>query len=179
MANSVSEVYDYSDYGEWYLLELEIEKILESRKAKRVIEKLIAEPPAEEGATPGEPVEAYFEQRAAKLRQQIRQLKDEIEARYEMESQFLHQLDYQIGKAATSLKEFQFWGIGYNTGVDVKRNFLERQLADLRKERRNTELKTWEDIIALRKELREALGEYHELKRRAGLMDYRGEEHGD
>lgn len=55
--------------------------------------------------------------------------------------------------------------MGYNTGVDVKRNHLERQLQQLRTERRAAELRTWDDLVRLRKELREAVREYESKKR--------------
>jgi len=154
LADSVSMM---RDYGIWYRLEVEIEKALESRRARRVVERLVAELPSdEEPKKPREPIQAYFEDRIARLRHRIRQLSEEIQTRHELENEFLAEIDYQMGKAATSLKEFHAWGIGYNTGVDVKRNFLERLLANLRKERRNAELRTWEDVVALRRDLREA-----------------------
>ena len=73
-------------------------------------------------------------------------------------------------QAAFSLGEFKFWGLGYNTGVDVKRNMLERQLADFRREKRRIELQGWEDIIGLRKDLRKVLDEYKTLVTRKEAM---------
>ena len=65
-----------------------------------------------------------------------------------------------------SLSQFHFWGIGYNKGVDMKRNLLERQLSTLRRERRAVELKAWADIVNIRKELRRTLEEYKDAIRR-------------
>jgi hypothetical protein len=62
----------------------------------------------------------------------------EIQVRIEIRSKFDKEMEYQISKAAFSLGEFKFWGLGYNTGVDVKRNKLERQLASSRKARKRT-----------------------------------------
>lgn len=81
------------------------------------------------------------------------------------------QVDYQISTAAQSLEEFSFFGVGYNQGIDFKRNHLERQLAIFRKERRDSRLKTWQDLSALGKELREAAAEYQDALRRYRLGD--------
>ena len=49
--------------------------------------------------------------------------------------------------------------------------------AELRKERRATELRCWEDIIALRKDMRDALKEYKDIIRKGNvLQSYGGEE---
>ncbi len=87
-----------------------------------------------------------------------------------MKGEFDNELDYQISRAAFSLSEFNRWGLGYNTGVDVKRNMLEKQLADLRREKRRTELQCWEDIISLRKDLRKTAEEYNGLLNRKDIL---------
>lgn len=100
----------------------------------------------------------------------LHQLEEEALARTQLNEESVREIDYQISKAASSLDQFSHWGIGYNTGVDIKRNHLERELSNLRKERRSTFLRTWEDIAALRKEFREALAEYKSLLTRLGLL---------
>lgn len=100
----------------------------------------------------------------------IEQLEEEALARAQLHDESIREVDYQITKAASSLDQFTTWGIGYNTGVDIKRNFLERELSNLRKERRSTFLRAWQDIAGLRKEFREAVAEYNSLVNRLGLL---------
>ena len=100
----------------------------------------------------------------------IDHMEQEAVARAQLHEESVQEIDYQISKAAFSLDQFSHWGIGYNTGVDVKRNFLERELSNFRKERRSTLLRTWEDIATLRKEFREAVAEYKALLSRLGLL---------
>jgi len=69
------------------------------------------------------------------------------------------------------LSQFHFWGIGYNRGVDRKRNMLERQLTNLRRERRAVELRAWEDIVDIRKELRKVLEDYRDALRRYRMVE--------
>ncbi len=87
-----------------------------------------------------------------------------------MHDQSVAEIDYQITQAASSLEQFSNWGIGYNTGVDVKRNFLERELSNLRKERRSLLVRTWDDIGRLRKEFRQLVREYKAMLSRLDLL---------
>lgn len=158
-------------FGDWYLLDLEIEEIAKLKKKKNLLEELSAfvEPGIEE-RKPKELTE-FFTYKLKGLRESIDQINKEISTRFEMKQQFDKELDYQICKAAFSLEQFKFWGLGYNIGVDVKRNMLERQLADFRKEKRRIALQGWEDIISLRKELRKAMEEYKSLLRRKNAVE--------
>lgn len=153
----------------WDQLIDELDEHLGRRKARRVAEQLMKEIPSVE-TLPGEPVRELFESRIAAKRAHTAQLEQELETRVELHDYFLGQLDYQISLTAQSLGELAGFGTGYNTGVDVKRNLLERQLTQLRKDRRDVELKTWDDMIRLRRDLRDAQSEYRELLRRYGLF---------
>jgi len=53
----------------------------------------------------------------------------------------------------------------------MKRNLLDRQLANLRKEKRSVELRAWEDIVALKKDLRSVLEEYRDALRRYKMIE--------
>lgn len=157
-------------YADLYLLDLDIEERRKSKKKKDLLEELSTqEIPIEEGRKPKE-LQDFFTYRIQDLRGTIDKVNQEISTRFEMKKEFEKEIDYQIRKAAFSLGEFKFWGLGYNTGVDVKRNLLERQLADFRKEKRRTELQCWGDIISLRKDLRKVLEEYNTLLKRKNIL---------
>ena len=158
-------------FGDRYLLNLEIEEIENKKKKKDLLEELSE--PAEPSIEPKRPedIPEIFSYKLQDFRQTIDQINTEISNRFKMKREFDKELDYQILKAAFSLEQFKFWGLGYNTGVDVKRNMLERQLADFRKEKRRIELQGWEDIISLRKELRKVLEEYKTLLRRKSALE--------
>jgi len=160
-------------YYERYLLQHELDKILSAKKEKDLLEDLIARPELIEikPEKPAEPISEFFWDKIDGLRKKIDHLNKEISSRFQMKEKFQKEIDYQIQECAFSLKQFQFWGLGYNRGVDMKRNLLERQLANLRKERRGVELRTWEDIISLRKELRNALEEYKAAVRRYRMVE--------
>ncbi len=156
-------------WSEDYDLDLAMKKALESREAADFLDQL-TEMPAPAEAPTREPVSAYFSDKLSKVRQNIEGLRRELEVRRGLHHRFREEIDYQISRAAFSLKEFQFWGIGYNRGVDIKRNFLERQLADFRHKRRQDELRFWDDLVESRRKLRDALSEYGDALRRARLV---------
>ena len=157
-------------FGNRYLIDLEIEEIEKKKKKKDLLDELSA--PVEPGIEERKPKELpdFFTYNLQDLRETINQINKEISTRFEMKQQFEKELDYQICKAAFSLEQFKFWGLGYNTGVDVKRNMLERQLVDFRKEKRRIELQGWGDIISLRKDLRKVLEEYKTLLKRKNML---------
>ena len=90
----------------------------------------------------------------------LHQLQEEARARATLHDRAMHELDYQISRAAIGLTHFKDVGVGYNTGVDMRRTHLERELSQLRRERRTTLQRTWQDVASLREEFRDALAEY-------------------
>ena len=119
---------------------------------------------------PADEAQSYLIGKLKDARATIDQLQADALARAELHHESLREIDYQISRAAFSLDQFSHWGIGYNTGVDIKRNLLERELSNLRKDRRSTLLRAWEDIASVRKEFREAVAEYKSLLSRLGLL---------
>lgn len=157
--------------SEWYLQDAESEKWLKSREAKDFLEKLTVTPPVVEEKREDQPLKRFLASKVAQSRTKIAQTKERLEIRTSLHSQSQDEVDYQISKAAQSLNEFRFFGVGYNQGVDFKRNHLERQLAIFRKERRDLRLKTWQDLSSLRKELSDEIIEYQDALRRYRLGD--------
>lgn len=171
----------FDDEDRWadeYQMRAALKKALETKESEEFLKQLtdLALPPqpSPEQRLASEPVSAYFADKLQGLRQRIEGLRQELNVRRDLRRRFLQELDYQITVAALSLKEFQFWGIGYNRGVDMKRSLLERQLADFRQKRRQEELRFWGDAVTLRKDLRNVLAEYQDALRRARLIEDTG-----
>lgn len=115
-------------------------------------------------------IESYFADRVDIVRRRLDQTRNELQTRLTLHTAFTEEIDAQIGYCQVSLEKFAGWGVGYNTGVDMKRSNLERQLQQLRSERRRTEVQAWDDVVRLRKELREALQEYRGAQRVSGAI---------
>jgi hypothetical protein len=161
-----------NDFDESYLQQIEIEKFLSRKKEKDLLEELMAKPEIMEikPERPAEPVSEFFMDKVESLREKISHLNREIDTRFQMREQFKKEIEYQIRECAFSLRQFSPLALGYNVGVDMKRNLLERQLAGLRKDKRNVELRAWADITDLRKELRRLLDDYRDALRRYRMV---------
>jgi hypothetical protein len=159
----------------------EMEQEVRQLRKRRPVDPLadLVLPPAYELLPPAaEAWEEFLAGRSADLARSIGELKDEMRIRTGLRDYSLTEIDSQIHYLQASLEEFSHWGVGYNTGVDVKRNWLEKQLGDLRKERRRLQVQCFADLVDLRAELREAVAEYHQLSRRQRLLAG-GDRHGD
>ena len=138
------------DNGFWYRLE---QKLQPQPEEEDELQNISVKP--EVSVTPpAEPIASYFNDKLLTLRQNIDQINDELVSRRRLLDRSQDDIDYQITKSASSLDQLIF-RIGYNRSIDQKRNFLERELANLRRERRATRLRFWEDVVQLRHELRE------------------------
>jgi hypothetical protein len=162
------------DHDAWLQLDREIEAILKEKEAGDFLDAL-ARPGAEVRPEPRDDMESYFADKLSALGSRVAQLSNELERRRQLKEDFLGEIDYQIGRTAVSLETFRYVGVGYKVGLDIKRNFLERQLADLRERRRRERLRFWEHVVALRRDLREASAEYQDLKRRPGMLEGKSE----
>jgi len=118
-----------------------------------------------------DPLGAYLHQTLADSSQQVDAAERDASLRLRLHRQARDEIGYQILCCQSSLKAFTGWGLGYNTGVDVKRNFLEKQLADLRRERRALEIRAFDDLRALRRELRLVASQHERAFYRLSLMD--------
>lgn len=102
------------------------------------------------------------------LAAEIREISGDLEARRELSTRFLREINYQIDRASDSLSRMQ-GGVGYNRGIDQRRLAIERDLTTLREQRRRQHERTWADLLPLRRHLREVAQQYdllRELRRR-------------
>ena len=113
----------------------------------------------------------FFLNKLDSFRREIYQLDSELESRKMIHNQLVQEFDSQILSASIFLDRIRHWGIGYRTGVDIERNFWERRISDLTKEKRNEKLKLWKDSQSLKERRREIEREHKELLEKLGLID--------
>ena len=116
------------------------------------------------------PVSRYLGYQLAESNLDVQQLRDEIVSRRRLMDRQIEEMDHQISRASWSLRQLEF-RVGYNAAIDFKRNWTERELANMRRERRSLRLGCWEDIVALRKQLREAMKQYRDARVRKQMME--------
>jgi hypothetical protein len=112
----------------------------------------------------------FFLTKLDSLRRDICQIDAELEARKMIHNQLVQEFDSQILSASIFLDHIKHWGIGYRTGIDIERNFWEKRIADLTKEKRTEKLKIWKDGLALKEQRREIEKGYEELLKRMNWL---------
>jgi hypothetical protein len=163
----------YKRNGDSYLLDLEFEQAKRAAKKKKSLVSELLNNLEVECETPSSPfsIEAYMAGRIATLIGNAEEIRCEMKSRAKVHFKAIKEIRSQIAYAQLSLEKVSGWGIGYNTGIDVKRNHLERQLLQLRQDCRATELRAWHDLAGLRKEFLHAISEYKGAKRRGAVIE--------
>ncbi len=160
---------DWSGSGARYLDDLEFQASRHQRERKKdIVDDLLALLRKPEIVASSFDLDSYFADRIELSQERKDQIGRELKTRGDLASQFLQEIDREISYLQFSLERFTGWGVGYNTGVDVKRNHLERQLQQLRTERRAAQLRAFDDIVRLRHELAEAMRDYRAARRLSG-----------
>lgn len=154
-----------SFWSDWKLeREFEQAKLANTPKQKNIVDELLSD--LDQLPRPASvQLNQYFEDSFALAKRNLQEKRRELESRVTLDSKFAEEIDQEIQYAAISLEKFSHFGVGYNKGVDMKRNFLERELSELRSERRSGEARAWTDMVRLRNEFSEALTTYREALR--------------
>jgi len=117
-----------------------------------------------------DPIDSFF---AAKRAFAARSVEDILGLIYERESILydnLHKIDYETSGVKGRLFEINNWQWGMNPQMERVRFQFEHELRALEGDKRKEEVECWRDIARLRTELREAMREFSQEQRKAGLM---------
>ena len=91
-----------------------------------------------------------------------RSLLDEVQAK---------KIDEEICRLRTKLFELESYPIGSNQIADRRRGALEDKIHELERSLWNQDIKRWQDVVILKKELRQTFREYQDLKRKFMIID--------
>ena len=95
----------------------------------------------------------------------------ELNNRSALDLTLTKKINEDICRLRTQLFELESYSIGSNQSVDKRRGALEDKIHELEKELRNQDIKRWQDIVILKKELRTAFREYRDLKRKFVIIE--------
>jgi len=98
------------------------------------------------------------------LREQIQDIRNEIDLRKRLAKDTITEMDEQICKVKTLLYEPDAWGTPQGRKTE-----LEKQIQALELGKQNQKIKCWNDIEGLKRELRQTKREYREAVRRASV----------
>lgn len=112
---------------------------------------------------------ATLSQRKKLLKERIEELLADIRKREKLEEQMLEKADVEGAGLAVLLGGVSSFSPGNYPSVDARRTNLEREILVLKKAGWDERLRCWRDMVMLKKELREALEEYHLVLSAEGL----------
>lgn len=107
----------------------------------------------------------WLEDKIALLSQFIDQIASDIKSRRSLNKMFLKHLNQEIREVEFQLKELKSWQLGNNASIESRRIHLEKELTQLKRQKREWLTDSWKDIQALRRELRQYEGELRSLQR--------------
>lgn len=112
---------------------------------------------------------ATLSQRKDLLSQRLRELTADIRKRERLEVEMLEKADMETVNVEHLLGKVKDFSPGSYPSVDGRRTNLEREIITLKKAGWDERLRCWRDLVMLKKELREALEEYHLILSAEGL----------
>ncbi len=122
-----------------------------------------------EQPSPSPVLGATLSQRKKLLKERIEELIEDIHKREKLEGQMLEKADVEGAGLEFLLGQVRTWSLGNYPSVDMRRTNLEREILALKKAGWDEQLRCWRDLVMLKKELREALEEYHLILSVEGL----------
>jgi len=103
------------------------------------------------------------------LKERIEELIADIRKREKLEGEMLEKAEIEGTGLEFLLGQVRTWSLGNYPSVDMRRTNLEREILALKKAGWDERLRCWRDLVMLKKELREALEEYHLILSAGGL----------
>ena len=107
----------------------------------------------------------WIEDKIVLLTQFIDQINTDIKSRRSLNKMFLKNLNQEIRETEFQLKEIKTWQLGNNASIESRRIHLEKELTQLKRQKREWLTDSWKDIQSLRKELRQHEWELRSLQR--------------
>ena len=114
-----------------------------------------------------------FKDKSNILVSRIEEVYSEITGRQKLKESIFYKICYQDLQFSTKLLQLDSWNRapGQNMVLDRRRSHLERTLLDLEKFKLQEEESCWRDVANLKKELRDVLAEYRDLKRKEKWLE--------
>jgi hypothetical protein len=112
-----------------------------------------------------ESTDGFFLDKIERVTQAITETIFEMKNRQRLNESFIQGIDSKMANLLHELDELKHWSLGNNASIETRRIHLEKEVLQLEKEKRINNLNCWRDILLLKKDLREALGEYKTLTR--------------
>ena len=119
-----------------------------------------------------DPINAFFTAKQAFLGKSVQDIVGLIYERETIKYESFHAMDYQAARIKTKLFELQNMRTGLNPQMERITQNIEKELNVLESEKRREEVECWRDVMRLKGDLREVMGEFGQEKRKTALLGY-------
>jgi hypothetical protein len=106
-----------------------------------------------------------FQKRLKILSEAIEEINLDIQERERKSHQVQGKIDKEIFHLEFVLKELEKWTLGQVEMIETRRLGLERELFDLRQQKRSEYIRQWSDVSTLKRKRREFIMDYENLLR--------------
>jgi hypothetical protein len=117
-----------------------------------------------------DPLERFMSARKRFLGHSVQDMLELVYERETLKYENILRMIYESAHIGSHLLELGDWQVGAFKDIDKTRSQLEKEIANLEKERRMEEVSCWRDITRLKSELRETLKEFNHEKEKEGLL---------
>lgn len=115
-------------------------------------------------------VDQVFKSRLDAVRITLFDILYEIQNRSALDESLTNRVNDDICRLKTQLFELENWQTGSNNAVDNRRGAIEDKIHDLERELRHRDIKRWQDVSMLKKELRDTFREYSDIARKLKIV---------
>lgn len=115
-------------------------------------------------------VAGSFEKRLKILSEAIEELNLDIQERQRKSQQVHDRIDDEISHLEFVLKDLETWKLGQVDVIETRRLGLERELFNLRQQKRSEYVRAWSDISTLKRKRRDFIVDYENMLRTRDMI---------
>jgi len=123
-----------------------------------------------EDGTASSSLDALLGEKVGCLSNILAQIQQDMQSRKVLSDRVLHHIEQHYCYLKTKLFELYTWAMGRNRTVESRRSSLEKQLDALNQEKRLEQVKSWQDIVSLKKEWRNWFKQYCDVMQRSKII---------
>ncbi len=115
-------------------------------------------------------LESILNEKVQCLSTVLAQISQDITSRGDLSQNVIYRIYQHYFYLKSKLYELCQWTFGVNRNVESRRSKLEKQLDALKQEKRQEQVQCWQDIVSLKKELRNWFKQYCDLMQRVKIV---------
>lgn len=117
-------------------------------------------------------IDIFITKRKNLLDKNISQINNEITVRHILNRESIERIGSELKETSIFIERLESFVMGQNHGADLARVESLRRIGNLRNEQRHNTIKCWENLVILRKDLRNQIAEREAIARTQQLLSF-------